>query len=102
MEKTLTIIQNMFTGGSANKGASADAAIPVVVFYNLSDLLGRPVRYEDESQPFASLYDIGGSTATAYPLSNALELTPRKGSTHLFLPWSPVSSMTGQVRLGRR
>ncbi|MEI7880393.1 MAG: CBS domain-containing protein [bacterium] len=76
--------------------------MPPVVFYNLSDLLGCPVRYVDEKRPFARLYDIGGSTATAYPLANALEMTPRKGSCVEFLPWSAVLSMTASETVIRR
>jgi len=102
MEKSLTIIQNLITGGAHNKSAPADGPIPAVVFYNLSDLLGGPIRYEDETQPFARLYDIGGSTATAYPLAVTVELTPRKGSAHTFLPWSAVKSITLKETVVRR
>ena len=94
MEKIDTIIQNRSAGGAHSKQVPAGAGLPPVVFYNLSDLLGCPVRYEDEKRPFGRLYDIGGSTVTAYPLANALELTPRKGGSRCFLPWSAVKSMT--------
>ena len=102
MEKSQTIIPNLIAGGAQNRGIPADSALPVVVFYNLSDLLGCPVRYEDEAHPFARLYDIGGSTATAYPLAIALELTPRKGRLHTFLSWSAVLSMTATETVVRR
>jgi len=92
MEQSQTIIQN----------TAADNSLPPVVFYNLSDLLGCPVRYEDERRPFAHLCDIGGSTLTAYPLSTALELTPCKGRAHSFLPWSAVLSMTVAETVVRR
>ena len=94
MEQAHTIIQNMSADGAQLKGATAANSLPPVVFYNLSDLLGCPIRYEDERRPFARLYDVGGSTTTAYPLSTALELTPRKGRTHNFIAWSDVRSMT--------
>lgn len=76
--------------------------MPPVVFYNLSDLLGCPVRYEDERRPFARLYDIGGSTATPYPLSTALEVAPREGRGHAFLPWSAVKSLAVSETVVRR
>jgi len=94
MEKSQTIIQNLVANGLHNKGTPVGNAIPAVVFYNLSDLLGCPVRYEDEPHPFARLYDIGGSTVTAYPLATSLELTLHRGRPHKFLPWSVVKSIT--------
>ncbi|GEM_PF-230989 len=102
MEKSQTIIPNLIAGRAQNKGIPADSALPAVVFYNLSDLLGCPIRYEDEARPFARLYDIGGSTATAYPLAIALELTPRKGRLHTFVPWNAVLSMTVTETVVRR
>ncbi len=102
MEKSQTIIQNLVAGGLSSKDPHAGNAMPAVVFYNLSDLLGCPVRYEDERKPFAHLYDIGGSTVTAYPLANALELTLRKGRRHEFLPWSVVISITTEETVIRR
>ncbi len=68
--------------------------MPVVVFYNLSDLLGRPVRYEDESRLMGRLYDISGSTHTSYPLSVSLDIELRHGRGHQILPWSAVKTMT--------
>lgn len=68
-------------------------ANPVVVYYNLSDLLGYPVRYEDETRPFARLYDIAGSSATAYPLAVALSVVPRAGKEHITVPWVAVKSV---------
>ena len=102
MEQSHTIIPNLVAGESQNRGVSPGSTLPVVVFYNLSDLLGCPVRYEDEARPFARLYDIGGSTVTAYPLACALELTPCKGSAHIFLPWEAVTSMTAAETVVRR
>lgn len=96
------MIPNLVASGLHNKATSADPAMPAVVFYNLSDLLGCPVRYEDAQQPFAYLYDIGGSTLTAYPLAAALELTLRKGRTHAFIPWSAVLSITVKETVVRR
>ena len=66
--------------------------MPAVVFYNLSELLGQPVRYEDEPRPFGRLYDIGGSTQTAYPLSASLDVMSR--GNHILLPWSAVKTIT--------
>ena len=97
----LTTMQGVEAGGT-QKNSPAVARPIDVVFFNLSDLIGCPVRYEDERRPFARLYDIGGSTHTAYPLSNSLELTPRKGSEHVFYPWSSVTSMTAAEILVRR
>ncbi len=94
MEKSQTIIHNLVTGRGHPKEIPATDTMPAVVFYNLSDLLGCPIRYEAESKPFARLYDIGGSTMTAYPLANALEISPRKGRAHQFLPWSSIKTMT--------
>jgi len=94
MEQAHTIIQNMAADGAQTKSAPAGTSLPPVVFFNLSDLLGCPVRYEDERRPFAHLYDIGGSTTTAYPLSTALELKPKKRRAHIFIAWSDVRSMT--------
>jgi len=102
MERSHTIIQNLVTRGAHNNGAPSDITMPVVVFYNLSDLLGSPVRYEDESLPFAHLYDIGGSTTTAYPLSIALEVKLRKGGNHSFFPWNVVKSITTSETVIRR
>ena len=102
MERSQTIIQNLVTRGAHNNGAPSDNTMPVVVFYNLSDLLGSHVRYEDESLPFARLYDIGGSTTTAYPLSIALEVKLRKGGNHSFFPWSAVKSLTTSETVIRR
>lgn len=76
---------------SRTKGAD-DTVMPVVVFYNLSDLLGQPVRYEDEASPFGKLYDIGGSTLTSYPLAISLDIKTREG--HVLRPWSAVKLMT--------
>ncbi len=97
MEQSRAIIQSTVSGAAPTAGS----ALPCVEFYNLSDLLGCPVRYENETRPFASLYDIGGSTATAYPLAAALEVSPRKGS-RMQLPWSAVTSMTTRETVVRR
>ena len=74
----------------------------MVVFHNLSDLLGCPVRYEDETHPMGRLYDIGGSTLTPYPLSNALEIQPRKGDERTFIPWTAVKLLTDKEITLRR
>jgi len=79
---------------SSRTSGSGNNALPGVVFYNLSDLLGQPVRYDDEARPFGHLYDIGGSTQTAYPLSISLDVTSR--GDHLLLPWSSVKIMTAK------
>ncbi len=73
---------------------TSEGTNPPVVFYNLSDLLGCPIRYENDPRPFAHLYDIGGSTLTPYPLSNSLEVSPRKGGERCFIPWSSVIVFT--------
>ena len=78
------------------ENAAREAAQPAVVFYNFSDLLGQPVRYEDESRPMGRLYDISGSTQTSYPLAASLDIIPRKGHGHQLVPWSAVKSMTPQ------
>ena len=102
MEQAQTAMRNMVATGTQNKSAPAGSALPPLVFYNLSELLDRPVRYEDERRPFARLYDIGGSTITAYPAATALQLTPRKGGPHIFLPWSAVKSMSVAETVVRR
>ena len=95
-------MRNMVATGAQNKSAPAGSALHPLVFYNFSELLDRPVRYEDERRPFATLYDIGGSTITAYPAATALQLTPRKGDAHVFLPWSAVKSMSVAETVVRR
>jgi len=89
MTETVTAMER---ATSARKNGTGDSALPAVVFYNLSDLLGRPVRYEDESRPVGQLYDIGGSTQTSYPLSICLDITSR--GEHILLPWTAVKTMS--------
>lgn len=79
-----------------------EVGIPAVVFYNLSDLIGQPVRYEDEPRPMGRLYDISGSTQTSYPLAVSLDISPRRGRDHQILPWSAVKSMTPRETILRR
>ncbi|MEI8121605.1 MAG: CBS domain-containing protein [bacterium] len=77
---------------SQRLNGAGDSTMPVVTFYNLSDLLGQPVRYDDEARPFGRLYDIGGSTQTAYPLAISLDITHR--GEHTLVSWSAVKTMT--------
>ncbi len=81
---------------------TSQGTIPPVVFHNLSDLLGCPIRYEDDPRPFARLHDIGGSTLTPYPLSNSLEAALRQGGGRCFIPWSSVKVFTGSEIIIRR
>lgn len=94
MSQQITAIRNSNTTAPAPH--PVQEANPVVVFHNLSDLLGIPVRYENESRPFGRLYDVGGSTATAYPLSVSLEIALRRGRPHRILPWSAVQSLSAR------
>lgn len=81
---------------------TSGTGLPPVVFYNLSDLLGRPVRYEDSARPMGRLYDIGASTQTSYPLSACLDIRVRRGQPHLIIPWSQVKVMTrGETVISR-
>lgn len=85
---------NTIQTGKKPATSPAPDDMPAVVFHNFSTLLGRPVRYENESRPFATLYDVGGSTATSYPISVSLEIAPRRCRQHRILPWSAVQSLT--------
>lgn len=89
MAESVTIVERAATSRTSGTGQTA---VPGVVFYNLSELLGQPVRYEDESHPFGRLYDVGATTQTAYPLSISLDVRSRR--KHTLLPWSAVKSMT--------
>ena len=101
MDKSHTVIHGAVSGGAQKSDPAAGKPVDVV-FFNLSDLIGCPVRYEDEGRAFARLYDIGGSTLTAYPLSSSLELKLRRGRAHVFHPWSAVKSMTTTEVVVRR
>jgi CBS domain-containing protein len=87
-------VKTMEHAASPRTNGIGENAMPAVVFYNFSDLLGQPVRYEDESRPFGKLYDIGASTQTSYPLSTSLDIITRQG--HTILPWSAVKVMTAR------
>lgn len=86
-------LTNAATHSQRVDGAS-EPPLPPVVFYNLSDLLGRPVRYDDARKPFGRLYDIGASTQTSYPLSTCLDICVRRSQPHLIIPWSQVKIIT--------
>ncbi len=87
-------VKTMENAASPRINGIGENAMPAVVFYNFSDLLSQPVRYEDEIRPFGKLYDIGASTHTSYPLSISLDVSTRDG--HTILPWSAVKMMTGK------
>ena len=72
-----------------------------VVFYYLSELLGCPVRREDESRPFGRLYDIGATTSSAYPQAVCLEIKNRRDGKRL-LPWSDVRTLSPREIVVRR
>lgn len=84
------------------QAGTLDRQAPPIVFFNLSDLLDRPVRYEDEARPFGTLHDIGGSTQTAYPLSVSLAIHVRRQKSPLVVAWSQVVAMTEKETLLRR
>lgn len=84
-----------------NPTGPAPATGGVVEYYYLPQLLGIPVRYEDESKPFGRLYDIGGSRLTSYPQAVAVHVR-RRGGGSLFLPWSAVTHLGADgIRLSR-
>lgn len=72
-----------------------------VLFFYLSDLLGRGVRYEDQRRPFARLRDIGASTSAPYPQANSIEVKDRRGRKSV-LPWSAVVSFSNRGVVIRR
>lgn len=82
------------SGSEARTDGVMNKATPAVLFLNLSDLLGRPVRVDGDSRVLGSLYDIGGSTSTSYPLCVSLDIKLRKGRQHEFLPWNCVKQIT--------
>ena len=82
------------SSASPRVDGTAERAMPLVVFYNLSSLLDQPVRYEEETRPLGRLHDIGGSTQTSYPLAISLDINPGRGHAPLIIPWSNVKLMT--------
>ncbi len=93
-------VKTMENAASPRLNGIGENAMPAVVFYNFSDLLGQPVRYEDEARPFGKLYDIGASTYTSYPLSISLDISTRDGRT--ILPWSAVKILTEKETILKR
>jgi magnesium transporter len=93
-------VKTMENAASPRLNGIGENAMPAVVFYNFSDLLGQPVRYEDDARPFGKLYDIGASTHTSYPLSISLDVSTRDGRS--ILPWSAVKIITEKETVLKR
>ena len=78
----------------------ATAAVPTVSYFYLPELLGTPIRYEDEARAFSRLYDIGGSRLTSYPQAVAIEV--KSGGERRLLPWSAVKTFSArEIVVGR-
>ena len=102
MDQPVTTIRETNNPAAQRKAAAVPENMPVVVFYNFSDLIERPVRYEDETRPLGHLQDIGGSTTTSYPLSVSIEVSLRGRKGHQFFPWSSVISISPKETILRR
>ncbi len=76
-----------------SKAPASAAAAPAVEYFYLPQLLGTPVRREDEKRPFGRLYDLGGSRLTSYPQAVAVEVKCH-GGKRLKLPWASVKKLS--------
>ncbi len=81
------------TPSTASTVPATAAPLPVVEYFYLPQLLGTPVRHEDEPRAFGRLHDIGGSRVTSYPQAVGIEVKGR-GGRHRTLPWSAVKTFS--------
>jgi magnesium transporter len=90
------------SNGQAGTGASPPSpARPVdLVYYFLSELIGVPVRLEDDRRPFGRLVDIGVKTNVAYPVAGSLKIKGPRGR-EVTIPWSTVIEVTSRVIIVR-